>query len=87
MASDIPNRPDLAPPSAEPIGDDPRVAASWEGSTLHLVIEGKITPEHLTVLAWTLTRTANKLMDAAEAHAQQTAPPRIVPVHGQLRRD
>lgn len=82
---DVPNRPELAPTSAEPIGDTPRVTATWEDNALHLVIEGKITPEHLAVLAFTVTRTGNQMLDAMQMQAAKT--PRIVPVHGQLRRD
>lgn len=84
---DIPNQPRLAPADANPIGDAPKVTATWENNALHLLIEGKVTPEHLAVLAFTVQRTANAILDAMQAHAAETAPPRIVPVHGKLRGD
>ena len=70
----------------------PHIDVSWDGAnTMHLIVEGTITSDHLVMAAFMLTRTASAMVDNAVDRARDidreaTAVPssKIIPVHSRL---
>lgn len=67
--------------------DQPRIMVEWTAAgELHMVIEGKITHEHIALAAFYLTNTALGLVNAKMAQAQNvgSAAAPIIPIHGNV---
>ena len=67
----------------------PHIDVAWDGAgTMHLIVEGSITSDHLVMAAFMLTRTASQMVDDAMRRARDLDKPSpLVAVRAPLRNE